>query len=86
MCYSVEMQNSTLSKAIKKRRDELGHTRADLARILGVTRRATSRWELGKATPSQAVIPGLAKYLQIDTAQLRSLIDEAGLESGQVGV
>lgn len=76
------MKASTLSQTIAKRRDELGHTRADLARILGVTRRATSRWELGKATPSQAVIPGLAQYLQISTAQLRALIDEA--DSAQV--
>ena len=75
--YSAKMQTTTLSQLIADRRAQLGHSRAEAARVIGVTRNTTSRWERGYM-PFIAQYPALAEYLGISPLELRDLIENVG--------
>ena len=57
----------------------LGLKQTDIAKSLGVTKQAVSKWFNGQATPDKGLLPGLAKTLKIDMTELTSrLFDETG--------
>lgn len=51
-------------------RKEQGLTQSELAEKLGVTDKAVSRWETGRGFPDVAILPVLAKALQVSVAEL----------------
>ena len=52
-----------LGRNIARLRRQAGRTQEDLARCLGVTFQAVSRWETGQSLPDAALLPALARAL-----------------------
>lgn len=52
----------TLGEKLKEERNKKGVTEAEVARALGVTQGAISRFENGTKNPSTGVLVALAKY------------------------
>lgn len=59
-----------LGKRMKELRQRDGRTQEDLARALGVTSQAVSRWEKGICYPDMELIPSLANYFGISIDEL----------------
>lgn len=55
-----------MSMVIQEKRRELGLTQEQVARYLGVTTPAVSKWEKGITCPDIALLPSLARLLKID--------------------
>jgi transcriptional regulator with XRE-family HTH domain len=55
---------------IKRLRRERDLTQEDLARFLGVSFQAVSKWERGETTPDIATLPGIARYFGVTTDAL----------------
>lgn len=68
---------------IAGRRKEKALTQKELARILGVTDKAVSRWETGKGFPDPAILQPLAAALDLSVTQLVSGEDQPEPISGQ---
>lgn len=60
----------SLGARIKRRREELWLTQAELGETIGVSRQHVSFWERDVVTPSLENIKRLAKALQCDLASL----------------
>ena len=58
--------------AIKERREIKGMTQTELARILGVTGKAVSKWETGKGLPDISLLEPLAAALDTSVMELIS--------------
>ncbi len=82
--------------ALKKRREDLGMSRADLARFADVSVTAVADWEKGRRTPQIDTLAQVVKALKCDITDLvdvpegaRSLADLrilAGLTQPQLGL
>ena len=59
-----------IGKNIKRFRQEKGLTQADLARALGVTCQAVSKWETSANSPDITLIPKLAELFGISISEL----------------
>ena len=59
-----------IGKNIKRFRQKKGLTQADLARALGVTCQAVSKWETSANSPDIALIPKLAELFGISISEL----------------
>lgn len=46
------MDKIQVGKALRERRESMGHSQADLAHNLGCNVKTVSRWELGESLPS----------------------------------
>lgn len=57
---------------ISSLRHEKGWTQADLAKRIGVTDKAVSRWETGKGYPDVTIISHLAEVLDVSVSELLS--------------
>ncbi len=57
------MSNHTIGERIKSHRTRLGMTREQLARCLGVSPQAVSKWEHGQSCPDISILPELASVL-----------------------
>lgn len=55
-----------MNMVIQEKRRELGLTQEQLARYLGVSTPAVSKWEKGATCPDIAILPSLARLLKID--------------------
>ena len=64
-------------KALRQRR---GVTQEDLARHLGVTAQAVSKWERCAATPDIALLPALSAYFGVTIDELFALSDDTRME------
>lgn len=53
-----------------------GFTQDDLAKKMGVSKSAISRWESGLDEPNARRFPQLAKFLQIDPMELTVVVDD----------
>lgn len=62
--------SKTLSRNIHRYRKEKGLTQEDLAKELGLTFQAISKWETAQALPDIAVLPGLSQTLGISIDRL----------------
>ena len=51
---------------LRRRREEMGLSRDDLAAMLGVTRSAIGNYETGVSTPKERVLLRLFDALQVD--------------------
>lgn len=60
----------TIGKKIKKQRQSIGMTQADLATKIGVTQSAIAHYEADKRATSLDVIVKIAKALRVDVAEL----------------
>ncbi|MCQ2795246.1 MAG: helix-turn-helix domain-containing protein [Bacilli bacterium] len=60
----------SIGEQIKKRRVELGLTQAALAKELGLTDKAISKWEVNEGNPDIAIISKLCKVLRVNTDYL----------------
>lgn len=56
----MEDINDTLARNIVRYRKRMGLTQRALARLLGVTFQAVSKWETGRSTPDISMLPLLA--------------------------
>ncbi len=66
------MNQEKIGKFIAKRRKAKGFTQMQLAEKLGITDRAVSKWETGKAMPDTAVMLQLCDVLGINVNELLS--------------
>lgn len=64
------MAKNYVSRAITKRREELGLSKADLARLLGVSRTAITNWEAGHFDPRGKHVDELAAALRVSRHDL----------------
>lgn len=55
-----------MNEVIKQQRKTLGYTQEQLAAYLGVTAPAVNKWESGATFPDTALLPALARLLEID--------------------
>lgn len=55
---------------INKLRKEKNMTQSELGRILGVTNKAVSKWEVGENTPDSSLFPIIAKVLGVTVDEL----------------
>jgi transcriptional regulator with XRE-family HTH domain len=63
----------SIGENIKRLRTEREITQENLARHLGVTSRAVSKWEVGRAYPDITLLPGLASYFGVSLDELMSM-------------
>ncbi|ADI08699.1 hypothetical protein SBI_05579 [Streptomyces bingchenggensis BCW-1] len=68
-----EVERGTLV-GLAERRKVLGYSQETLAQALGVDRTTVGRWECGKSEPQPPLRPKLAEILQVDLADLDSLL------------
>ncbi|MBQ2973201.1 MAG: helix-turn-helix transcriptional regulator [Clostridia bacterium] len=66
----MDNTNTVLAENIQKYRKKCGLTQEDLAKKLGVTFQAVSKWENSKAAPDITLIPTIAKIFNITTDDL----------------
>ena len=59
-----------IGKNIKRFRRECGLTQAELAKKLGVTTQAVSKWETQMNSPDIALIPKIAQVLGVSIDEL----------------
>lgn len=59
------MEQVKIGKFIASKRKEQGLTQLQLAKKLGITDRAVSKWETGKSLPDASLMPKLCKLLKI---------------------
>lgn len=59
------MEQVKIGKFIASKRKEQGLTQLQLAKKLGITDRAVSKWETGKSLPDASLMPELCKLLKI---------------------
>ena len=69
--------NITISENLKKLRNEKGNTQDDLARHLGISMQAVSKWERGEGYPDITLIPGIALYYSVTADTLLGMDDIA---------
>ena len=83
------MQTEQIGAGLSARRKQLGLSQEELAKRIGVTRQAVSKWESGAALPSVDNIVELARVLEISVDELLQLEQtgrEAGLSAQSVGL
>jgi len=73
--------NTTFADRLNKRLDEKSLSQIDVARSLGVSQQAVSRWCKGTAQPRLEVIPNLAKFLGVPASFLAFREDEAAAQT-----
>ena len=66
------MDQIKIGKFIASRRKEQGVTQAALAEKLGISDRAISKWETGKAMPDSGIMLELCELLKINVNELLS--------------
>ena len=69
----MEMNDYAFGNYLYGLRREAGLTQAELARAMGVTNKAVSKWETGKAKPSTNIIRTLADFYGISVENLLEL-------------
>ena len=67
------MNDYAFGKKILELRTQLNLSQTELAKMLGVTNKAVSKWETGKSKPTTNVIRKLAALFRIDINELLSL-------------
>ena len=86
----------TIGKNIKDLRKRDNRTQEDLAKALGVTCQAISRWEAGGGYPDMELVPAIANYFHVSIdelfgyhgdreAQIQAIIDKAGVALRSLG-
>ena len=83
------MQIGEIGKGIAERRKQAGLSQEELAKRLGLTRQAISRWESGAALPTVDNLVELARVLEVSVDELLQLTREekqAGLSAESVGL
>jgi len=83
------MQYDRIGAGIAQRRKQMGLSQEELAKQLGVTRQAVSKWESGAALPSVDNIVELARVLEIsvdELLQLEKKSSQPGLSAEGVGL
>lgn len=63
---------------LKNYRERKGYSQEVLAKMLGVTKSAVSRWESGERSPRVSEINMLAKKMGIEPAELLGLAPKRG--------
>lgn len=66
------MDQVKIGKFIAEKRKEKNYTQMQLAELLGVSNRAVSKWETGKAMPDSSIMLALCDVLKIGVADLLS--------------
>lgn len=82
------MQMDQIGKGIAQRRKALGLSQEEMAKQIGVTRQAVSKWESGAAMPSVDNMIELSRVLGVSVDELLQLTEgsrEAGLSAESVG-
>ena len=75
------MDKVTIQTLIKDRSAERGDSYAEIARKLGTSRNAVSKWARGATVPSVERWPALAEYLGITALELRDILEASPLEN-----
>ncbi len=73
-CY--HMNDYTFGNKIFELRTQMNLSQTELAKMIGVTNKAVSKWETGKSKPTTNVIRKLAALFKLDVNELLSMKDE----------
>ena len=73
----------TLNETIQTRRAALGLSQEGLAELVGVSRQAVSKWEVGDAVPDTDKLVPLARALKISVDELLGNVPEGPPEGGR---
>ena len=64
------MNNFQFAVIFTHKRKELNVTQEDIARYVGVSRAAVSKWEKGQSYPDISILPKLAAYFNVSIDDL----------------
>lgn len=64
------MAGSDIGRRVAARRREKGYTQEQLAQFFGITGQAVSKWETGHGLPDTAILPDLARILNVSIDRL----------------
>lgn len=79
------METNDIKDIIKKRREELGITQKDVAKVVGVTEATVSRWESGDiGDMKRSRIAALAKVLRISPNVIMGWKDDEDFQLGNL--
>ena len=70
--------STTFANSLKSLRVAKGYSQQQLATKLFVDRSTIARWETGDRMPDLAIVPRIAKCLDVDTTMLFSAVQESG--------
>ena len=70
------MKDYTFGNRILELRANFGLSQSELAKKVGVTNKAVSKWETGKSKPTTNVIRKLAALFNVDVNELLSVREE----------
>ncbi|MBE6691572.1 MAG: XRE family transcriptional regulator [Ruminococcaceae bacterium] len=74
--------SACLAANLKRRRKELHMTQLQLAEALGYSEKAVSKWESGKGLPPTAILPRLARLLEVTLDELMREVEAEPLFLG----
>ena len=72
------MNDYTFGNKIYELRTQFNLSQTELAKMVGVTNKAVSKWETGKAKPTTNVIRKLSALIKIDVSELLSIREDGG--------
>lgn len=76
--------DNRIGAVVARERKSLGLTQEELARRLGVTKAAVSKWELGQSMPDAALLPSIAAQFALSIDELfdwRAHLTDAEIET-----
>lgn len=76
--------DNRIGAVVARERKALGLTQEELARRLGVTKAAVSKWELGQSMPDAALLPSIAAQFALSIDELfdwRAHLTDAEIET-----
>jgi transcriptional regulator with XRE-family HTH domain len=74
----------SIALRIKQKRQQLGLSQAELARVVGITQGSIAQIELGVRSPSLDILPNLARSLKVSTDFLLMGGDAETADLGQL--
>jgi SOS-response transcriptional repressor LexA len=77
----VDQNSDRIAERIRRRREELGLTQREMARLLGVSKSTPGAWESGRANVREVLLGRIAEVLQTSEEWLRSGQQAAGRRS-----
>jgi len=73
--------DNRIGAVVTRERKALGLTQEELARRLGVTKAAVSKWELGQSMPDTALLPSIAALSIDELFDWRAHLTDAEIET-----
>ncbi len=73
---------SVFAERIKDLRDKRGHTQEEVGRVVGKSREAVSKYEIGEREPDLTAVATLAKYFNVSADYILGITDDTKVFAG----